>query len=84
MVASTGFHGVFTMTNTISVAPTTHKYTNIDQMVRDYYEGRPVMVRGYGQLAGLAIDCFESKTLRELGYTTIEFCLGSQIKEVKL
>lgn len=72
------------MIRKLSVAPTTYSYDNVNQMVRDYYEGRPVMVRGYGPLAGLTIDCFESKTLRELGYETVEFCYGSQLKEISL
>jgi hypothetical protein len=35
-------------------------------------------------LSGLTIDCFEEPTLRSMGYTHVEFRLGSQSKEVVL
>lgn len=70
----------------LSVKPTatTTPYCNIHQVVRDYRAGKPVVVRGYNQLAGLTIDCYEEPTLRQMGYTTIEFRLGSQSKEVAI
>lgn len=72
--------------NILSVQPTATPtpYTNVNQMIRDYYAGKPVVVRGYGRLSGLTIDCYEEPTLRSLGYTRVEFRLGSQSKEVAL
>ena len=74
------------MTNILSVQATSsmEPYTNIDRVVQDYYDGKPVLVRGYGSLSGLTIDCYEEHTLRNLGYTALEFCLGSTQKEVSL
>lgn len=71
---------------TLSVQPTASNevYTNIHQVVRDYRSGKPVLVRGYGPLAGLAIDCYEERTLKDMGYTRIEFRLGAQYREVAL
>lgn len=71
---------------TLSVQPTASNevYTNIHQVIRDYYQGKPVLVRGYNQLSGLTIDCYEERTLRSLGYTHIEFRLGAESKEVVL
>lgn len=70
----------------LSVQPTATNevYTNINQMIRDYRSGKPVLVRGYGPLSGLAIDCYEEPTLKGMGYTTIEFRLGAQHQEVAL
>lgn len=72
--------------DTLSVQPTanTTTYTNIQQVIRDYRAGKPVLVRGYGQLSGLTVDCYEEPTLRSMGYTSIEFRLGAQSKEVIL
>lgn len=72
--------------NTLSVQPTasSEPYTSVNQVVRDYYAGKPVLIRGYGPLAGLSVDCYEAATLRSLGYTQIEFRLGAQSKEVVL
>lgn len=72
--------------DTLSVQPTanTTSYTNINQVIRDYYAGKPVLVRGYSQLSGMTVDCYEEPTLRSMGYTSIEFRLGSQSKEVTL
>jgi hypothetical protein len=53
-------------------------------MVRDYRSGKPVLVRGYGPLSGLAVDCYEEPTLKDMGYTRIEFRLGSSYQEVVL
>ena len=74
------------MSTTLSVQPTASPtpYTNISQVIRDYYAGKPVLVRGYDQLSGLTIDCYEESTLRSLGYTHVEFRLGDQSKEVTL
>jgi hypothetical protein len=69
---------------TLSVSPTTYTYRNIHEMIRDYRRGRPVMVRGYGPLAGLTVDTYEERTFKELGYTAIEFRYGAQSKEVSL
>lgn len=71
---------------TLSVQPTANNtpYTNIHQVIRDYYAGKPVLVRGYGPLSGLTVDCYEASTLRSLGYTSVEFRLGAQSKEVVL
>lgn len=70
----------------LSVQPTANNtpYTNIHQVIRDYYAGKPVLVRGYGPLSGLTVDCYEADTLRSLGYTSVEFRLGAQSKEVVL
>ena len=70
----------------LSVQPTanTTPYTNIGQVVRDYFRGKPVIVRGYNHLSGLTIDCYETPILKDMGYTTIEFRLGDQSKEVVL
>lgn len=74
------------MTNILSVQATSSDkpYTNVNQMIRDYHDGKPVLVRGYGPLSGLTVDCYEERTLRNLGYAAIEFCLGSTHKEVAL
>lgn len=71
---------------TLSVQPTssTTPYTNVNQVVRDYYAGKPVLVRGYCQLSGLTVDCYETPYLKDMGYTHVEFRLGSQSKEVVL
>jgi hypothetical protein len=70
----------------LSVQPTksTTPYTNIHQVLRDYRSGKPVLIRGYGELSGLTIDCFEESTLRSMGYTHVEFRLGAQALEVSL
>jgi len=70
----------------LSVQPTSSDvpYTNIHQVVRDYYAGKPVLVRGYCQLSGLTVDCYEETYLRDMGYTHVEFRLGDQSKEVVL
>lgn len=70
----------------LSVQPTnsTTPYYDIHQVIRDYRSGKPVLVRGYDQLSGLTIDCFEESALRSMGYTHVEFRLGSQSKEVAL
>ena len=72
--------------DTLSVQPTvnTTPYTDISQVIRDYYAGKPVLVRGYNQLSGLTVDCYEEPTLRSMGYTRVEFRLGAQSKEVVL
>lgn len=72
--------------NTLSAQPTASNevYTNINQVIRDYRSGKPVLVRGYGPLSGLAIDCYEERTLKDMGYTQIEFRLGAESKEVVL
>lgn len=72
--------------NTLSVQPTasSEPYTSVNQVVRDYYAGKPVIIRGYGPLAGLSVDCYEADTLRSLGYTSVEFCLNTETKEVVL
>ena len=72
--------------DTLSVQPTanTTPYTNIHQVIRDYRSGKPVLVRGYGQLSGLTVDCYEESVLRSMGYTHVEFRLGDQSKEVTL
>jgi len=38
--------------DTLSVQPTatTTPYTNVNQVIRDYYAGKPVLVRGYDRL----------------------------------
>jgi hypothetical protein len=69
---------------TLSVSPTAYTYLNIHQMVSDYHRGRPVMVRGYGPLAGLTVDTYEERTLKQLGYTAIEFRYHDQSVEVAL
>lgn len=70
----------------LSVQPTASNevYTNIHQVIRDYYAGKPVLVRGYGPLSGLTVDCYEERTLKDMGYTSVEFRLGAQSKEVAL
>jgi len=70
----------------LSVQPTnsTTPYYNIHQVIRDYRSGKPVLVRGYCHLSGLTIDCFEEPILRSMGYTHVEFRLGSQSKEMAL
>lgn len=70
----------------LSVQPTAplSNYTNIHQVLRDYRSGKPVLVRGYGQLSGLTIDYYEEPTLRSMGYTHVEFRLGGQSLEVAL
>lgn len=72
--------------DTLSVQPTANStpYTNINQVIRDYFQGKPVLVRGYNQLSGLTIDCYETPVLKDMGYTCIEFRLGAQSKEVVL
>jgi hypothetical protein len=72
--------------DTLSVQPTatTTPYTNVNQVIRDYYAGKPVLVRGYDRLSGMTIDCFEAPILRDMGYTRVEFRLGDQSKEVAL
>ena len=72
--------------DTLSVQPTVNNtpYTNINQVIRDYFDGKPVLVRGYGPFSGLTLDCYEESTLRSLGYTSVEFRLGDQSKEVAL
>ena len=74
------------MSTTLSVQPTASPtpYTNISQVIRDYYAGKPVLVRGYGPFSGLTLDYYEESTLRSLGYTHVEFRLGDQSKEVAL
>jgi len=74
------------MSTTLSVQPTASltPYTNIHQVIRDYRSGKPVLIRGYGQLSGLTIDCYEESALRSMGYTHVEFRLGPQSKEVAL
>lgn len=69
---------------TLSLAPTTYAYQNVDQMISDYFAGRPVLVRGYGPLGGLSIDCYEESTLRSLGYSALEFRYGAYTKEIPL
>ena len=69
---------------TLSVSPTTYTYRSVHQMIRDYHRGRPVMVHGYGPLAGLTVDTYEERTLKDLGYTAIEFRYGDQSVEVAL
>ena len=70
----------------LSVQPTatTTPYTNLNQVLRDYRSGKPVLVRGYGQLSGLTVDCYEEPMLRSMGYTHVEFRLGAQALEVAL
>ena len=70
----------------ISVQPTASNevYTNVSQVIRDYYAGKPVLVRGYGPLSGLTVDCYEEPILRDMGYTHVEFRLGSQHTEIAL
>jgi hypothetical protein len=71
---------------TLSVQPTASAkpYTNIHQVARDYYSGKPVLVRGYNELAGLTVDLYEANTLRSLGYSHLELCLGTETMEVAL
>lgn len=71
---------------TISVQPTstTTPYTHISQVTRDYFAGKPVIVRGYGPLSGLTIDCYEAAALRRMGYKRVELCLGTETEEVVL
>lgn len=72
--------------DTLSVQATASNevYTNIHQVIRDYHAGKPVLVRGYGPLSGLTVDCYGEPNLKDMGYTSIEFRLGSQSKEVVL
>ena len=72
--------------DTLSVQATasTEVYTNITQVIRDYHAGKPVLARGYGPLSGLTVDCYEGSSLKDMGYTRIEFRLGAQSKEVVL
>ena len=72
--------------DTLSVQATASNevYTNIHQVIRDYRAGKPVLVRGYGPLSGLTVDCYEEPNLKSMGYTSIEFRLGAQSKEVVL
>ena len=71
---------------TLSVQPTSSDvhYTSVNQVIRDYYAGKPVLVRGYGQMSGLTVDCYETPYLKDMGYTHVEFRLGDQSKEVAL
>jgi hypothetical protein len=70
----------------LSVQPTAplSTYTNPHQVLNDYRSGKPVLVRGYDRLSGLTIDCYEEPTLRDMGYTHVEFRLGAQSLEVAL
>jgi hypothetical protein len=68
----------------LSITPTTYNYKNIHKMLSDYRAGRPVMVHGYGPLSGLAVDCYEEHTLRNLGYTHLELRYHDQSMEVEL
>lgn len=75
-----------TQPNTLVVGPTRsdQPYYNVNQMLHDYQHGKPVLVSGYGPLSGLAIDCYEEQSLKDLGYNAIEFRLGAASLEVAI
>lgn len=72
--------------NTLSVAPTSSNvpYYTINEVIRDYYAGKPVMVRGYGPLMDQPIDVYDTPQLKDMGYTSVEFRLGGEYMEVAL
>lgn len=72
--------------NTLSVSPTSSNtpYYTINEVIRDYYAGKPVMVRGYGPLMDQSIDQYDAPQLKDMGYTHVEFRLGGEYREVVL